>query len=392
MKVAHRHAWATLICALAFLGFATKSASQQASILEVSSFLMPPRSSWALIDRSADPNVVISEPHKADGAGFRVIHLRKSTHATKQAAIDLARSKLVKTGDVLLSFRPLWDRTLAYAHMQMGVSHSALAFIVADSQGPFVMTLESPISYSSPLNSPDHYPDVDAIHVIRPDLSPSQVRNLEHWARLTASKRDRFEFYPDYSMPMYRRGLVGVSSPRDEARLLAEILLGRDARKFSSFCSEFVWSMLALRDCDPATFGQACIHPPFSTASGMMTGMVPKFVGDAGLAQGPEASLARGGVPLAKRRAILTEEVFVDVLTDETKLKERISPGHIKVAEANREIMRAINSYYQLGETASAASAVNLGLADNVSPASYLVRSNAGLDGFTYVGTVIFDR
>ena len=275
--------------------------------------------------------------------------------------------------------------------MQMGVSHSALAFIVVDAQGPFVMTLESPISYSSPLDSPDHYPDVDAIHVIRPDLSPSQVRNLEHWARLVAPKRNRFEFYPDYSMPMYRRGLVGVSAPRDEALLLAEILLGRDARNFSSFCSEFVWSMLALRDCDPAMFGQACIHPPFSTASGMMTGIMPKLAGDAGLAQGPEASLSRGGVPLAKRTAILTGEVFADVLTDEIKLKERISPGHIKVAEANRQIMGAIDRYYRLGETASAASGINLGL-PNVSPASYLVRSNAGLDGFTYVGTVIFAR
>ncbi|WP_333605305.1 hypothetical protein [Novosphingobium sp.] len=367
-------------------------AAQEPSILDVSPFMMPPRSTWAAISPSADSNVVVTEGGGTDGAGFRTIHLRKSTHATKQAAVDLARSGLVKTGDILLSFRPLWDNTLAYAHMQLGVSHSALAFVVSDAAGPFVMTLESPMSYSSPMNYPEHYSDLDAIHIIRPNLNAVQVTNLEKWARLAGSKQDRFEFYSDYGKPMYQRGVAGVSTPSEEAKLLAQILLGQDARKFASYCSEFVWAMLSLRDCDPAAFSGTCVHSPFSTASGMMTGLVPQLHGDSGLAQGAEASLTGGGVAAPERKTTLTQKVFVDVLTNESQLAGRMSSGHIAVAKANRPGIQAINGYYSAGEPAPVASAINAGIVDNVSPTSYIVRSNAGLDGFHYVGTVVFDR
>ena len=391
MRASMRRGLAALLCAAAALpGFAPVVA-QERSIATLSHFMMPPRSTWAQIEPSGDANVVVSEPVSGD-MGFRLIHLRKSTQAKKQAAIDLAHSGLVKSGDILLSFRPLWDRTLAYAHMQLGVSHSALAFVVSDASGPFVMTLESPISYSSPLNYPEHYSDLDALHVIRPTLDAAQVQNLEKWARLLASRQQRFEFYSDYGKPMYRRGVAGVNVPRDEVRLLADILLGKDHGKFASYCSEFVWAFLSLRTCDPATFDEACIRPPFTTATGMMTGLVPKLNGDSGLAQGPEASLTGSGVAALERTNILTQDVFVDVLTDEGQLSGRMSSGHIQVAKANREAMKAVNGYYGAGEPAPVASAINQGLPDNVSPTSFIVRSNAGLDGFRYVGTVVFDR
>ena len=111
------------------------------SLLNVSSFMMPPRASWASIGDSADASVNVTE-HMGEGdVGFRVLHLRAAVKGSKQAALDLARSKLLQPGDILLSFRPLWDKTLAYAHMQLGVSHSAMAFIVSDAGGQFVMTL-----------------------------------------------------------------------------------------------------------------------------------------------------------------------------------------------------------------------------------------------------------
>jgi hypothetical protein len=366
--------------------------AQDKSILAVSPFMMPPRSTWATIDQSLDPNVVVTEAPAGNTMGFRTIHLRKSSQGRKQAAIDLAKSGLVKTGDILLSFRPLWDRTLAYAHMQLGVSHAGLAFVVTDANGPFVMTLESPISYSSPLNSPEHYGDLDAFHVIRPSLNASQVRNLEKWARAVSGKQQQFEFYADYSLPMYKRGTTGVSTPRDQVQLLANILLGQENRTFASYCSEFVWSMLALRDCDPAAFDSACIKMPFGTANGMMAGLIPQLTGDSGLAQGPEASLTGAQVAQADRTSTLTQQVFIDVLTDESQLAGRMSSGHIAVAKASRDAMKAIQGYYMAGEPPPVASAINKGVIDNVSPTSFLVRSNAGLDDFRYVGTVIFDR
>jgi hypothetical protein len=354
--------------------------------------MMPPRASWASIGDSADASVNVTE-HMGEGdVGFRVLHLRAAVKGSKQAALDLARSKLLQPGDILLSFRPLWDKTLAYAHMQLGVSHSAMAFIVSDAGGQFVMTLESPISYSSPLNFPEHYSDLDAIHVIRPALTESQKRNLEQWGRLVLNKRSRFEFFSDYGVPMYKRGLAGIATPKDQIQYLAEIALGRKSTSFHSYCSEFVWSLLGLRDCNPNTFDGSCIKPVFSTGDGMLTGIIPKVSGDAGLVQGPEAALVGGKYPANQSKAILTGSVFVDFLTDESQLAGRMSSGHIKVAKESRASLKVVNGYYAMGEPPPMAAEINKGVTGNVSPASFLIRSNAGLDGLRYVGTIIFDR
>ncbi|MBB2754548.1 UNVERIFIED_ORG: hypothetical protein GGI57_005283 [Rhizobium aethiopicum] len=362
------------------------------SILDVSSFFMPPHQTWAQIDPSANADVLVTEMAGEGDLGFRVFHLKESVQGKKQASIDLARSKLIQTGDILLSFRPLWDKTLAYAHMQLGVSHSAIAFIVSENGEPLVVTLESPISYSSPLNSPEHYSDLDAIHVVRPTLDATQKENLEKWGRLIITHRDKFKFYTDYSMPMYKRGVPGVTSPGDEIRLLAEIALGKLNVDFESYCSEFVWSILGLRKCDPSAFNESCISPIFQTGNGMLTGLIPKISGDAGLVQGPEATLTKGNFSDSDRTGILTNSVFVDVLTDPSQLTGRMSAGHIKVAEENSDNMKVLNGYYKAGEPAALAGEINKGVTANVSPTSFLLRSDAGLDGLKYVGTIVFDR
>ena len=382
---------------LALTAFATPTAAQDGSadarFLDVSSFMMPPKHTWAVIPPSASPEVVITEKSAAKGdLGFRILHLRASVKARKQAAIDLARSGLVRSGDILLSFRPLWDKTLAYAHMQLGVSHSALAFVVSEGGERFVMTVESPISYSSPLNAQEHYADLDAIHVVRPHLSEAQVSNLEKWARLILSDPSRYSFFSDYSLPMYKRGLAGVTSPKDVIVRLAEVAKGTAPAPFISYCSEFVWSLLGLRNCDPSAFGRPCVAPIFDTGDGMLTGLAPGLAGDAGLIQGPEAALAVGLTDKAERTNVLTESVFVDVLKDPSALAGRMSAGHRKVAEDSKEGMKLVNGYYMGGEPAVLAQAINASLHDNVSPTSFLIRSNAGIDGFLYVGTIVFDR
>jgi len=376
------------------LGFApaTAQVAPVPSLLNVSSFMMPPRASWATIGGSADSSVTVTE-HMGEGdVGFRVLHLRATVKGTKQAAVDLARSKLLQPGDILLSFRPLWDKTLAYAHMQLGVSHSGMAFIVSDANDQFVMTIESPISYSSPLNYPEHYSDLDAIHVIRPAFTDSQRRNLEQWGKLILGKRGNFEFFGDYGLPMYKRGLAGISAPKDQIRYLAEIALGRKNASFKSYCSEFVWSLLGLRDCNPGSFDESCVKPIFSTTDGMLTGIIPKVSGDAGLVQGPEAALIGGKYAADRSKAILTQSVFVDFLSDEAQLAGRMSSGHIKVAKDSRASMKAVNGYYAMGEPPPMAGEINKGVTGNVSPTSFLIRANAGLDGLRYVGTIIFDR
>lgn len=361
-------------------------------ILKVSSYLMPPRTTWATIGASESPHVIVGESTGEGELGFRVFHLRAEVKGKKQTAIDLAQSGLVQTGDILLSFRPLWDKTLAYAHMQLGVSHSATAFVVSQGNEKFVITLESPISYSSPMNAPEHYSDLDAIHIVRPNLDDRQKRHLEMWARLVLNKREHFEFFSDYSLPMYKRGIAGVSTPKDEILLLADVALGRSGDKFQSYCSEFVWGLLGLRDCDPSNFNVQCVNPIFATGDGMLTGVVPQLGGGAGLIQGAEAALSGSSFPDPDQTKVLTESVFVDVLSDPSQLAGRMSSGHLQVAEANRENMKIINGYYRAGEPENTANGLNQTVSNNVSPTSFLIRSNAGLDGLKYVGTIVFDQ
>lgn len=367
--------------------------SHAADILDVSSFMMPPRDTWAHIATSQDPDVVVTEKLAQQGAlGFRILHLRAAAKGTKQAASDLAQSGIVQTGDILLSFRPLWDHTLAYAHMQLGVSHSAVAFVVSEGGDDIVVTLESPISYSSHMNSPEHYSDLDAIHIVRPRLSETQKVNLEKWARLILSRKSKFEFFSDYSLPMYKRGHPNIATPRDEIVLLAQVANGSSSSSFSSYCSEFVWALMGLRNCDPGMFDGSCVSPIFQTSDGMLTGIVPSLESDAGMVQGPEAALKGGRLDQADRTDTLTQTVFVDTLTDPSELAGRMSAGHRKVAEDNMENMKILNQYYASGEPVPVAQAINQSIFNNVSPTSFLLRSNAGMDGFKYVGTVIFDR
>lgn len=364
------------------------------SRLTVSDFMMIPKAAWAPIAVSQSARVTVTEELAAAGdLGFRLIHLDRAVRSTKVAARDLAASGLIQPGDILLSFRPEWDGTLAYAHMQLGVSHSGFAFIVEDETGTrHVHTLESPLNYSSYLDSPHHYTSLDAIHVLRPNLSNLQMANLSAWARtILLANKTQFEFFADYGKPMYLRGLPGVRSPADQVDFFARAVT--NGGKVESYCSEFVWMLLSLKNCDPKAYTRACIAFPFATTSGALTAIVPAMTGNAGLAQGPEAALTTAGRAKQAVLETLTQRVFVDILTDPEQLEGRMSAGHRAVAEANRESMLLINAkYYMNGEDRNVATAINSQVAENFSPTSFLLRASARLDGFSYVGTVVFDK
>jgi len=375
---------------------ATKPSNRgvQTKILNVSDFMMVPKTSWTANLESQSPSVRITEELlPLTDLGFRVIHLKSSVKGRSQASIDLADSGLIQTGDILLSFRPLWDKTLAYAHMQLGISHSGLVFLVSENGKQIVHTLESPIGYSSPLNAPQHYSDLDAIHVIRPNLTMEQKKNLSKWAKLILSNQDKFTFYSDYSKPLFSRGITGIDTPFAQIRHFAHVILGLTSSGFSSYCSEFVWSLLGLRNCDPEAYKDNCEKPIFNTENGALTGLIVHINDNAGLIQGPEVALGRAGIATIDKISILTKQVFVDVLSDPDELSGRMSEGHRAVAEANKEVMKVINrEYYANGELAVVANNINSQIIDNFSPTSFLIRSNAGFDGMKYVGTIVFDQ
>ena len=363
-------------------------------------FMMPPKTAWATIAPSSSSVVSVTEEMGTSGnMGYRVIHLRASDHATKQSAVDLAASGLVQTGDIYLSFRPEWSGTLAYAHMQLGISHTGLAFVVSQNGQKFIHTLESPISYSSAMNYTEHYGDLNAIHVIRPTLSDAEKANLNTWAQLALQNQGQLGFYTDYGKPFYKRGIGNVTTPRGQIQYLAKLLKSGNG-SFQSYCSEWAWTFLGLRKCSPANYSDNnpdCSTPIFGTEQtglhGGLTGIVPQIKGDAGLIQGPEASLISSGINQATRTATLTGQVFVDVLSSPDDLAGRMSSGHRAVAQANSGLMKTINKqYYGSGETAQVAAAINAQVVENFSPTSFMIRSNAGLDGFQYVGTIVWDK
>jgi hypothetical protein len=375
-------------------------------ILNVNAYMMAPKDTWVDITPATGPGIPeVTFEMKTPELGFRVIHLKSGDKGSKRAALALAKTNMVQAGDILLSFRPEWDGTLAYAHMQLGISHSALAFVVEENGQKFVHTLESPLNYSSPLNSSHHYGDLNAIHIVRPTkMSDTERKNLSKWARKILATRGNYDFFSDYGKPYYKRGHAGVSTPREQIIAFGKAVT-RGGR-FETYCSEFVWTVLGLRGCAPEAFDPTdpnCAKPIFEApTSGALAGLVHKLgdngtgVKNGGLIQGPEAALTSGGVDAATRLATLTTTVFQDIVTSPDQLAGRMSSGHRAVAEANKPIMDTVRSQYygNNNEAAQAqvAAAINQKVVENFSPTAFMIWSNAKLDGFGYVGTVVFDR
>ena len=355
--------------------------------LDVPEFMMVPKSTWVAgfpeLNKDDIRTEIAIAPQDAN-LGLRLVHLKKSYQATKLASEALAENGVIESGDILLSFRPAWADTLAYAHVQLGISHAALAFVVEMDGKKYVHSLESPMSYSSFLDSPHQYSDLEAFHIVRPTLTEVEKSNLKRWAKLTMSHPDRFAFFSDYGTPMYKRGLPGVNQPIDQVRLLAKVIK-EGGPTFSCYCSEFVWTFLGLRKCSPDEFPSGNLEMFFDPLKGLYQ-EDPK----AGLTQGPDAALRKSGNP--NRTRILTSKVAVDFLDSPSDLQGRMSSGHQAVARANKPKMDLLKRYYGSGEPAGMVSEINQGIIENFSPTAFLIRSHAGLNGLRYAGTVVFDK
>ena len=355
--------------------------------LDVPDFMMVPKSTWVsgLPELNKDDiQTEVATAAQDPNLGLRLVHLKKSFQATRRASETLGENGVIESGDILLSLRPAWADTLAYAHVQLGISHAALAFVVEMNGKKYVHSLESPMSYSSFLDSPHQYGDLDAFHILRPTLTEVEKSNLKQWAKLAMSHPDRFAFFSDYSKPMYKRGLPGVDRPIDQVRLLAKVIKD-GGPTFSCYCSEFAWTFLGLRKCSPDEFPNGNLEMFFDPLKGFYQD-APK----AGLTQGPDAALRKSGNP--NRIQILTSKVFVDLLDSPSDLQGRMSSGHQAVARANKPKMDLLKRYYASGEPADVVPAINQGIIENFSPTAFLIRSDAGLNGLRYVGTVVFDK
>ena len=93
-----------------------------------------------------------------------------------------ARAGSSQTGDLLLTFRAEWGGAGAYPNVQMGISHTGVAYI----KNGVLHNIDNPLNAEylgarGELNS-EHYRTLSFIHVIRPrNLTEAQRANLLEW-------------------------------------------------------------------------------------------------------------------------------------------------------------------------------------------------------------------
>ncbi len=374
-------------------------------------FALPVSARSAAPTKVETTDVLIDFKHPdAKGAaadiGLRII-------ATKRAgmAARLAKSGLIQTGDLLLTFRSEWGGSGAYPNIQMGVSHTGIAYV----KNGIVHNLDNPLNEEyhgaqmrADLTS-EHYRTLDYLHVVRPrNLTDAQRANLVAWAeRLNSSAKriypSQISFNQDYNAPKYKEG-----KSYDFVKTFGQVALGqKPTGTLDMFCSEFAWSLLALKDCDPASSGEsfsgtsvpACIREPMKPMEA--TG---DFIfrrnrsSNAGLADGPLLVIDALKLSSAERTRML-ESVFVE---NKGRLA-KLSVGHKTLAESMQPKFAPLQQYYtgagggffQSIKARAIRSAVNREIPDNYSPTSFLVNTLLPVDNanrtMDYVATIVIE-
>ena len=316
------------------------------------------------------------------------------------AAKKLAASGMVQTGDVILTLRPEWAYRGAYPDMMMGISHAGFAFV----ENGQVYNLDNPItSFYIGNFSGKHYTDAKTLHIVRPrNLTEKQKKNLLNWAKRIYANANRFfggyeplpgriSFNHQYAEPSY------VNAPNFPATLGRIALGDKDNAGLSVFCSEFVWAMLALKNCDPEKDAKQfisdtppyCVKPPFSPLPLMGDYFENRESGQLGFGDGALAVIDAISLP-EKERAAMIHQVFEKARPRDTDSDSYYEEG---------AVYDAIETYYS-GIAAKTPEALKLKkeynafALPNYSPAAFLVNTLLP-DGkrrlFDVVGTVVFD-
>lgn len=338
--------------------------------------------------------------------GLRVIVAKRSGFGQR-----MAKSGLIQTGDVILTFRPEWGGGGAYPNIQMGISHTSIAYI----KDGAVHQLDIPLNaeylggnYGGNFDS-EHYRTLKFLHIIRPrGLTEAQKKTIVAWAtRFNSGARkvypSQISFNDDYNAPKYVSG-----KPLSFVKHLGQIGLGQSPEgQTSMFCSEFVWSLLALRNCDPAKSGDAftggrvpsCVTPVMTPMRATGDYITLRTRGaNTGLAEGPLLVVEALKLP-ADKRDPLVEGIF----HEDPKVIAKMSEGHRKVAKEMTPRFAPLQQYYKNAAAGgwrrapawAASAAFRTAVPDNYSPTSFLIntllpRTNSKRT-MDYVATVMFE-
>jgi hypothetical protein len=384
---------------------------QMAKKLKIPVYFAIPASARLQLPDTIDTTDKLVDFKHPDGVGAQGdVGLRLVVAKRAGMAKRLAKSGLVQTGDILLTFRSEWGGGGPYPNIQMGISHTGVAFV----KDGTVYNIDNPLDgeyigrdFKSQLNS-SHYNTLNFIHIIRPrNLTDSDKANISAWAtRLTGSARSVYpkeiSFNQDYNDPKYKSG-----KPITFVKQLGQIGLGQNPPgNVGMYCSEFAWSLLALRQCDPNASSTAdafkgssipsCVKPIMTpmdaTGSYIFSRSRSSY---AGLADGPLLVVDSLKLPNDKESELL-KSVFVE----NPKVLSKMSVGHRQIAEKMKPNFSPLETYYVDAATGGwgrwRARGIrfmsNRKVPDNYSPTSYLINtllppdnSNRVMD---YVATV----
>ncbi len=392
--------------------FDEKVNAEMAKKLNIPVFFAVPASARAGLPdgfNTADKLIEFKHP-EANGTqgdvGLRLVVGKRAGLAQR-----LGKSGLVQTGDILLSMRPEWGGAGAYPNVQMGITHSGIAYI----KDGVLHNIDNPMDteflgprLTGELNG-KHYQTIRLIHVIRPrNLTDVERANILDWATRLGSNAKKvypsqISFNKDYNDPKYRPG----QSP-DFVKQLGQIALGQNpAGKIDMFCSEFVWSLLAMRDCEPAASGDAfqrsslpsCVKPimtPMSATGDYIFSR--KRSSYSGLADGPLLVIDSMKLPNAQET-----EKLKTVFEEDPKKLAKMSTGHRTLAETMRPNFEPLQTYYIDAATGGwgrwRARAIrfmsNRKVPDNYSPTSFLINTllppDNGNRTMDYVATLVIE-
>ena len=373
-------------------------------------FALPASARLALPDSIDTTDQLVDFKHPDGMSAQGDVGLRLVVAKRAGLAKRLAKSGLVQTGDILLTFRSEWGGGGPYPNIQMGISHTGVAFV----KDGTVYNIDNPLDpeyigrdYKSQLNS-SHYNTLNFIHIIRPrNLTDEDKANIIAWAtKLTGSAKKVYpkeiSFNQDYNDPKYKPG-----KPITFVKQLGQIGLGQDPTgNVGMFCSEFAWSLLALRQCDPNSQATADAFKGSSIPSCVKPIMTPMDATGSyifsrsrsaytGLADGPLLVVDSMKLPNDKEAELLNS-VFVE----NPKVLSKMSVGHRQVAQQMKPNFSQLQTYYIDAATGGwgrwKARGIrflsNRKVPDNYSPTSYLINtllppdnSNRTMD---YVATV----
>lgn len=347
--------------------------------------------------KTTDTLVDYRHPQAKDKVGMRVIVAKRSGWADR-----MAKSGLIQTGDILLTFRPEWGGGGAYPNVQLGISHTGVAF-VKDGK---LYNVDNPLNGEYIGLSSAHYTDAKMLHIIRPrNLTDQQRANIAGWANKLRDGRAKIypselKFNDDYNAPKYNGGKLTF------VKELGQLALGQSIpdKPLGMYCSEFAWSVLSLRNCDPKTTDfkgssvPSCVSEPMKPMRATGDYMSKRSKSSySGLVDGPLIAVDAMGLPQAEREATL-KDVFV-VKTDKTNMSE----GHKSVAAAMQSNVPKLEKYYidsgksffrSIGARMIAAG-MRRQIPDNYSPTSYMINTMLPTDNsnrtMDYVATIVFE-